>query len=496
MRPAATTDTPAAAPTALEALRAELALPDLPGAHAPAWTVRPDRDGFVWILDGERGVALVGSERATLELRCHGPAAACPPAELPRHYHNPSYVGCRVDFLWHLGGAGCGERVERELTVELEAGAPVVRGREVYADGTVSTAVVTVLYDPAWDAYAAEVRAELQARRGGRALEYCNIIPADIGDSRPEKERYPWTIWQGPAGLRKMLKNPLWFDSVGAQDITGEKHIAQGGFLLFGPDETLNPAIEILHSDPETGAATCDALQDEHIMAWPAEGRHARASGWFRSAAHWRLLSVPPALARAAASRAAPMTPGPMLAWKFQYPPLAELPRDLTGVELPGSPHYGTSDWSRPVPWDRPYDGVLWTPSPLPEAAIHYDREVGRTAPGSIRLRVADEKRSFRPGSGHTLHLEAGVSYRLAAWIRTEGRVRAWVEGLDLLFNPGSGERHASPAVGPESDWTEVAVEFTGRGEEAPFGERLLVAEGTGRAWFTELSFLPLEPPA
>ncbi len=131
------------------------------------------------------------------------------------------------------------------------------------------------------------------------------------------------------------------------------------------------------------------------------------------------------------------MEPGAMLAWKCQYSPLPELPADLTRVELPGSPFLGRFDWSRPVPWDQPFNGRLWTASPDPAAAIHYDRQTGRSAPGSIRLRVEGPELGFAAGSGHTLHTEAGTRYRLSGWIRTRGQASGWLTLIDMLFRPG-----------------------------------------------------------
>ena len=275
----------------------------------------------------------------------------------------------------------------------------------------------------------------------------------------------------------------------GAADYDGEKQVAQGGFLGFGPDPRMNPVVEIVHTDPACGAMTCDNLQDEHLMVRPAEGRHAAASGWCHLEACYRLFSVPTALAEEIARRATLMTPGAMLAWKFQYPPIPELPADLAGVELPGSPFRGAFDWSRPVPWDRPFNGRLWTASPDPRAAIHYDRTVGHGVPGSIRLRADGGELAFGPASGHTLHTEAGQRYRFSGWIRTRGQVTGWIAACDMLFRLGDGREFASPQVGPDSDWTRVAAEFVARGDDAPFADTILHARGVGEVWFSELAF-------
>lgn len=478
--------------TALELFRDELNL-TAAAAHEPQWRIEDDGPRFTWVLDGERPVGMLDRDEDAFELLCAGPDSPCPEKKLPRHYHNPEYRGVRLIYAWRLRGKGAGECLSTGITRETDAasGAPVIRNTQHWSDGTRSESTIRMRFDPAWNAYVADIDATLRLRRNTTALEYCNIIPAAIGDSRPGRERFPLTFWQHPDGLRKMLKNPLWFCSAGAQDLYGEKHIAQGGFLGFGPDDELNPVIEIVASDPETGATTCDGLQDEHIMIAPAEGRHAAATGWFELRAAYRVYSIPRTLCEHIVDKADFMRPGAMLAWKFQYPPTPELPADLSRVELPGSPFYGASDWSKPVPWDAPYNGRLWTASPDPAAPIHYDRGMGRTRPGSIRMRVEGAERGFWPGSGHTLHTDGGVTYRASVWIRTEGSATGWLDVCDTRFRTGDGNHLRSEPVGPDSDWTRVQVELTARGRDAPFAETMLFASGTGKVWFTELCFEP-----
>jgi hypothetical protein len=399
--------------------------------------------------------------------------------------------GVRIVYTWRLNGT-CGTRLSTEIKTRVEAGGIRVTNHQQWSDGSRSRSEIFLSYDSAWGAYVAEVKTVLDARRVTRALEYCNILPAAIGDSRPGRERHPFTYWSHPDGLRKMLKNPLWFASVGAQDLTGEKHVAQGGFLGFGPDDIMNPVIEIVRSDPETGATTCDGLQDEHIMAFPADGRHAAPTGWFHLEAHYRLFSIPPAMAERLVKQAKAMTPGAMLAWKFQYPPTPELPADLTRVKLPGSRFYGPSDWSQPVPWDRPYNGQLWTASPDPAAAIYYDRKVGRKKPGSIRLRVDGTPISFNAGSGHTLHLDEGQTYRFSIWIKTRGNAKGYVQAAEALFRAGDRAIQTSKKVGPNSTWTQVQASVTGQKDEVPFAIPFLSAEGKGEVWFTDPCFEPI----
>jgi hypothetical protein len=477
--------------TSLESLREEMAL--APGRdHQPQWRIAGATDNLTWIFDGKRAVGMVCEDQESFELRCASPECECPPAVPPKHYHTVTQAGVRIIYTWQLQGKGCGERTAANLAMSVDGDTAVVNRRQQWSDGTRSQSEIRLRYHAAWGAYVADVRADLMARLVITALEYCNILPAGIGDSRPGRERYSATFWRHPDGPRKIGKNPLWWVSTGAQDLPGRRRIAPGGFLGFGPDDLMNPVVDIIHTDPPTGAGTCDNLQDEHIYALPTGGRHAADTGWFLLHAHYRLLSIPREMAERIIADAQYLDCGAMLAWKFQYPRLAELPDDLTRVELPGSPFYGKADWSVPVPWDKPYNGRLWTASPDPAAPVHWDRTAGRERPGAIRLRAAGGKLAFSPGSGHTLHTEEGTTYRFSIWIKTAGDAHGWIEAAEILFHPGDSPSHPSPKVGPDSDWTYAEAAFTARGDDAPFADTVLCAEGNGQVWFTGMAFEPV----
>lgn len=478
--------------TLLENLREQLAM-GITCPHTPRWRAEKVNDEFTWLFDGDRGVALISEKQETFELRCPGPHGNCPPAILPKHYHTPTQHGVRIIFPWRLRGKGCGDKVASEIVCESKTDTAVLRCAQRWTDGTQSATVILLRYDPEWTAYVAEVHSQLRARRITTALEFCNVLPAGIGDTRPGRERYPFTFWSHPDGWRKLGKNPIWFCSAGSQDILGEKRIGEGGCLGFGPGRDLNPVVEIVRTSTGCGAMTCDGLQDEHLMALPGCGREALATGWAQLEAHYRLFSIPQRLVEHIVAEARMMTPGPMLAWKFQYPAITELPDDINGIALPGSPFYGRSDWSTPVPWDKPFAGRLWTASPDPRADIHYDRAVGHEMPGSIRLRARGTPIRFAPASGHSLHTEAGKSYRFSIWIKAEGEAKGWIEAAETLFRCGdTGRIHRSPVVSAGTQWRQVATTFTACGDEAPFVETLLCAEGPGQVWFADMEFAPV----
>lgn len=451
----------------------------------PEWQFQRATERFIWLRDGDRPVLLLDEQTGDYELRCHGQDGHCPPAIVPKYYHLSEYCGIRVQNRWRYEG----ERISCWLETRVEEGVPVLEWHERWSDGSRGRHVGRVRLDAKWGAYVVEETAELRARRTRTRTEFCNLLPAHISDSRPGRSRFPHTVWAHPDGLRKMGKNPLWFNSAGAQDAEGRRRIRPGGFLGFGPDEHLNPVMEIIESTPPVGACTCDNLQDEHIVLCPPEGRQAEPTGWFGLQCRYRIFSVPEPIMERAVERAQDLEHGPMLAWKFQYPAIPELPDDLQGVQLPGSPFYGRSDFSEPVSWDRPFAGRLWTASPCPEADIHYDRSEGPDRPGSIRMRVEGDDKTFAPRTGHTLWTDECHTYRLSAWIKTQGDCEGWVSALETRFRHGDVASHESRRVGPDSDWKRVETEYTARGEEAPFADTVLHAEGQGCVWFADLAF-------
>lgn len=194
--------------TDLERLRDELGLRSS-SCYKPRWHVRQVDDRFVWLMDGERAVALLDQQGDSLELRCAGPSSPCPSAELPRHYHIVTQKGVRILYPWRLKGKGCGDRGPTTLYFTTGTDGINIHSRQPWSDGTISDVTLHLFYDPAWNGYMVEARASLKARRVLTALEYCNVLPAGIGDSRPSLEKYPFTFWRHPDGYRKMMKNPL-----------------------------------------------------------------------------------------------------------------------------------------------------------------------------------------------------------------------------------------------------------------------------------------------
>jgi hypothetical protein len=464
-----------------------------PRKHAPAWRMEAADERFVWLFDGDRAVGLVDTKEDNFELRVGDPWSACPPAEVPKHYHICTYTGLRVINHWRMRG-GNTKLLDSSYTFEV-GDAVVVTMTETYSDGSVGVHRTRLYYDAAWNAYIAEITADLTARRILMEQEYCNLIPVAIGDTRPGRAKYQQTVWTDTGGvLRGMGKNPLWYVSVGAQDLFGVRGIPAGGFLGWVAEPDFNPVAEIVEANTPIGAGTCDALMDEHLMIHAPDARHC-PDGWFRLHVVTRLFSIPPVMADALAAQTTRPEFGPMLAWKFQYAPHeGPIAADLNRVPLPGMPSYGVADLNTPVPWDEPCFTGLWTASSLPEADLYWDPEIGHAGCRSLRVTVNGQEKHFIPGSGPTTHTEAGQRYRIGAWIRTRGDVRAWVEGNEILFQSFRPvTTHATDPVGPDSEWTWAETSYTAIGDDAPFMAFNLVAEGTGMAWFDEMTFVPME---
>lgn len=471
----------------------EAALTDSSSArrrYRPQWRIEDDGERFRWLMDGDRGVALLDLRDCVFELRCHGPDSVCPPASLPKHYHTPTYTGIRVIFCWRSSARLTTKQNTIEIGCSSEKDGIRFECRQTFEDASCAKTSAFLHLNQRTGAYQVDVKTSARFRKVMTSLEYCNLLPAGIGDSREEFERFPFTYWSHPRkGLLKMGKNPLWFNSVESQDVGGMKRIAEGGFIGFGPDPVFNPVMEIVSSNPPSGAATCDCLQDEHIMVACPEGRDAR-DGWFRLSAEYRIFSIPPELAFRLADMAKPMPARSFQAWKYQYPPLRQIPEDLTKVPMPGSPFYGDFDWSRPVSWDRPFNGQLWTASPLPESPIYWDPKIGYDGDGSIRLRAKHEAIFFTAASGHTLHLRQGRKYTFSGWIKTEGEVSGRIEAREMLYSPWSRvKKHLSRIVLSNSTWTKVSISFLAKGEDYPFVALFIHAKGTGSACFSKMAF-------
>lgn len=482
------------APTYLEQLRAEMGYTPPAHAHTPTWRVEEADERFRWLMDGDRGVALLDAEQDNFELRVADPWSACPLAVIPRHYHIYCYEGLRVTTQWWLRGWRS-PKVAGTLCWDVRDQAVYFENQEQWADGSHGTHSGRLYYDAAWGGYVTEMTADLTARYLITDQEFSNIIPPHIGDTRPGREKYQQAVWLDSDGiLRGLRKNPLWFVSVGAQDAYGRRSIPAGGFLSWVAEPDFNPAVEILESNRPVGATTCDNLMDEHFVINVPDARHC-PDGWFRLHVKYRILSLPASLATALAERTTPLEYGPMLAWKFQYAPTnGPIGTDLNRVELPGRLSYGTADFTTPVPWDEPFFGQIWTASSSPDADLYYDPQIGHHGTRSLRIAVQGEEKKFAPGSGPTVHTVAGTRYRVGAWVRTEGQVRAWVEGNEILFsNYPPVEAHATPMVEPDSDWTWVETCYVARGEEAPFVGLFVCAEGDGLAWFDEFTFVAVD---
>jgi len=477
--------------TFLEHLRTEMGWAPSAPQYAPAWHVVEVDARWRWLLDGDRAVALLDAVEDNFELRVADPWSSCPPAVIPKHYHIVSYTGLRAINKWYTFHREQ-PRTASRLNWKVDGETACFTLEEDYADGSFGTHEGKLVYDPAWGRYVVEITAKLTARRVLRMQEFVNLIPANIGDTRPGRAKYQQVVWLDRDNvLRGMGKNPLWFTSVGAQDLDGRRGIPVGGFLGWIAEPDFNPVIEIRESTTGVGAGTCDALMDEHMMLAVPDAAQC-PDGWFHLHVKFRLFSLPAEMATHLAARTTPLEFGPMLAWKFQYAPHeGPIGKDLNRIELPGIETYGTLDMNTPVPWDRPFFGQLWTPSNHPDADLFYDTDCGHAGQRSLRIKVDGKAKSFCPGSGPTMHTEEGRQYRVGAWIRTEGDVTAWVEGNEILFNTWNPvTRHATPSVGAQSDWTWVETAYVARGDNAPFAAFFICAEGTGLAWFDELTFV------
>ncbi len=292
-----------------ERLRAEAGWVPSRQEHLPNWRIVQANARFRWLMDGERAVGLLDEKEDNFELRVADPWSPCPAAELPRHYHIVTYTGVRAANSWWLRGWSS-PRVRRELTCSVREDGLHFGLYKEWEDGSFGTHRGRLHYDPDWGGYVAEMSADLTARRIAVTQEFCNLIPRAIGDTRPGREQYQQVVWLDREGtVRGMRKNPLWFDSVGAQDITGRRGIPDGGFLGWVSEPDFNPFAEILEADPVAGSGTCDNLMDEHLQLGEPE---QSPDGWFHQHVRYRLFSLPLPLAQQLAAQPFRWTLAPM----------------------------------------------------------------------------------------------------------------------------------------------------------------------------------------
>lgn len=170
--------------TCLEQLRSELGWTPPAADYTPDWRVVEADDRFRWIMDGDRGVALMDEREDNFELRAASPWGPCPAAVIPKHYHIVSYEGLRVINKWRLRGWNV-PKVSRQLTWEVRDGAAFFTLNERWKDGSHGTHAGRLVYDPTWGGYVAEMTADLTARKLITEQEFANLIPPRIGDTRP-----------------------------------------------------------------------------------------------------------------------------------------------------------------------------------------------------------------------------------------------------------------------------------------------------------------------
>ena len=489
--------------------RRQTYIPDL--AYEPSGD-----DRFTWITDHGRRVGLLDQLWHTLEWIAPHPGQPAPRDELPHVYHAPTYQGGRIVLQWWTWYGYA--RLDPDAPLDEPIGVcrepnPTKKPQTRYEFGPETgpeltlqtfhvhphderlrgTHRVRIAYDPLPDSYVANIEAELEAPDPYTA-EYCNFLAGGSYDTRPAHKRYQCTIWAHPDGrLVRWPHNPVSYLTPGLNDHTGERRIADGGFLGYFTDPHTNPVAEILESTPGAISATCLNMYDEHLTCLPPG---PPTDGLYHWSARLRMYSVKPPVAAEVVRRSELIQYG--VDTERADPLRTRAEHDLDTIKLrlcynPEFPpfYYGrVNDFETPVPYDQTVAGSFIWATDCPEHDAYWDRDCGHNGNRSIRLRSRTPGQEVRTGThGPTPHLTPDTEYRLSGWIRCED-VEA--PGAEIEFREiGMNQREQSAIhlAGPicgTCDWTYVEAEFR-TGPHSDLGWLYLRLNGSGSAWFDEI---------
>jgi len=237
-----------------------------------------------------------------------------------------------------------------------------------------------------------------------------------------------------------------------------------GGFVGFVAEPDMNPALEIIRSEPGTTFITCSVWYDQHVIALPPEKKGE--DGLYHITAAYRFMSLPLPAAKELEDAARTMLPAP----------------GDRGKGPMGFRQGVVNDFEALVPAGTLYNGCIWGHS------AKYDGTTGHSGTHSIRLSGGEFAGPVH--GGPELHVEEGKQYRLSAWVRTRG-----VTGAGAYLRVRSRQESAggirSKSLAGDTDWTLLEIEFMpAPGDQ--FVVPWLVVEGTGTGWFDDIQLREL----
>jgi hypothetical protein len=433
-------------------------------AHRPDFRIIPVverkyRGKFFWILDGGQKIGLLNFSRGEIEMFRTFPPVGGVQVEyaMPEFHGWETLQGPRIaiaPWQWGWSGKGVMDGLQnRGETLRLCY-------RESTGDKTEFVHRFTLRFDPVlgylWDC-------TFDARMDTpRRLEYANLLPNGVADSRDERKRYQKCLWTRRDGaVCAMYQNPR--SAVQSSGREWADIPTNGGFVGFVAEPDLNPFLEIIRSDPATTFVTCNVWYDQHVLALPSVRKGE--DGLYHVTTAYRMLSLPLPVAKELENAARTTLPaakgdGPM---GFRQ-----------GI---------VNDFETLVPAGVLFNGCIWGHS------AKYDSTTGHSGTHSLRLNGGETARPVH--GGPMLHVTASKRYRLSAWVRTRG-VTGPGACLRLQKQPDSPDARQSKSLTGDNDWTPLEIVFEPKQSE-PFAVPGLAVEGKGTAWFDDIELVEVQ---
>ncbi|WP_438479362.1 hypothetical protein [Oleiharenicola lentus] len=494
------------------------------------FSVEEATDHF-WICDGARRVLLLirmpqgGFYCNAVFLR--QPDSAEP--SFPESYHSATAIGLQADIRWRWGSGWLPmDRVALNLTAKNAEIGFERRSKEGRNLQQITLTLSRTGNGPA--DYRVNVRSKLLADTPAeQSIEFLNYLPADAGNSWPDKKRFDATIHETPTGeferrphsqlsviepyywpdaqgfRRPEVKEPAYaevFDPalrrLGAASPYAVSHLHKpfpvGGMMFFS-GEKITPAVRVLAANTPVVLHTCDVWYDEHLCL---ERGVPQLDGRFLYEVTYELFCLPATEAEKIASEAVEVT---LSEW-------------VTANDFAPFFTDRVNFFNAPIARERDGSSGLFFAYENPRHLVSWQRATDLADRGAIVLNTLDP---IEPPSGQyyqsvryslsanppwaetfplgfSLHLDRGKAVEFSALIRVEGEVEAWLELREAFWgklqreNGADFDRQVEKTDLVNADkWTRVSGRLTAK-IPGSLSMIFLAMSGRGRASFAELS--------
>lgn len=426
-----------------------------------------------WIFDGQEPIAKWGGGPTTFhwtEVRLA-----------------PGYRGCcRWYPYWNAGTGWCNQIESFDATEERDGFSVTVVGTDTERKVR-GTHTVKPLYDASKRTYVYESRAKLEilGELSSREPEVVNFLALDaVGCAvhNPEggdnyERKYYYSVHSSPDG--KLYRDPLNHSRDGKIDC--RRALPPHHFLTYTLNEKANPTIEV-QGDPalESSTVMCHWAYDWHMMSGLPEGRkETRQPGEVQSA-RFRIFSTPYREAKQLMEKA---SPHPAYQGKE--------------IELPVF-QIGMNRFDRGRKITEPHDEYLWNLEGkrwdgVPVRGGVWDRETGRTVPGSIRLtarQAADAQVAVFFGSSYYMGSFTAPTYEISCWIKGEKATRGAARLMVEDWRAKAKKTVSSLCLDGAEEWGQVKA-YSPLPHETDICTLQFQFKGKGRVWFDDLCIRP-----